>query len=67
MITEPETINDDLIKQEIYCVCCNNKIAEIHESDFRNLRFMQHDADINGFDLICANCVRKLRQGRRLL
>ena len=66
MITNPKIINNDLVKQEIFCVCCNNKIAEIHESDFRNLRFMQHNAKVNGFDLICYSCVQKLKKGRRL-
>jgi len=67
MIKQPEVINDDLIIQEIFCVCCNNKIAEIHESDFKNLRFTQHDAEVNGFDLICWMCVQKLRKGMKLL
>lgn len=66
MITTPEIINDHY-KQEIFCVCCNNKIAEIYENDFRNLRFIQHDAKVNGFDLICYSCVQKLRKGRKLL
>lgn len=66
MITSPETIND-YYKQEIFCVCCNNKIAEISENDFRNLRFVQHNAEVNGFDLICYSCVQKLRKGRKLL
>jgi len=67
MITSPEIINEDLVRQEIFCVVCNNLIAEIHESDFRNLRFTQHDANVNGFDLICWNCVQKLKSGRRLI
>lgn len=66
MITDPENINEDLVVQKLFCVCCNNLIAKVQESDFRNLRFMQHNAKVNGFDLICWSCVQKLRKGMRL-
>ena len=65
MITKPESIND-YYKQELFCVCCNNLIANLYENDFKDIRFMQHDAKINGFDVICYSCVQKLKTGRRL-
>ena len=69
MITEPEQFNPDTIIQEFFCVICNNKCAQIYLSNLSNISGI-HDIrpdHINGFDIICADCVRKLRMGRRLL
>lgn len=65
MITEPKAIND-YYKQELFCVVCNNLIADVSDTDFNNLRFKQHTAKVNGFDLICWGCLQKLRNGKRL-
>ncbi len=66
MIIEPELINNDYYVQALFCVCCNNKIANITDAACRNLRFNQHDAKVNGFDLICYSCVEKLKKGMKL-
>ncbi len=65
MINKPELFND-YYKQDIFCVCCNNLIANVHDTDLKNLRFTQHNAKVNGFDLICYSCVQKLRKGKKL-
>ena len=69
MITEPIQLNEECRIQEYWCVCCNNLVAYAHLYDIKNISIISdmRPNHINGFDIICADCVRKLRQGRTLL
>lgn len=69
MITNPKVVNGDLAVQEIFCVCCNDKIAEKYlHGCFEDIHDTQivKAGKISGFDFICWSCVQKLRKGMRL-
>ena len=68
MITEPTQLNEECRIQEYYCVCCNNLVARAHLYNLKDISIITDikPNHINGFDIICGDCVQKLRSGRKL-
>lgn len=68
MITKAVKFNEECYIQEYFCVCCNNLVARSHLYDLKHLSIIQSSkpGKIEDFDVICAECVKKLRSGRKL-